>query len=144
MAVQDTVMQNGMSKVVIKISGKLMPSMPRLYWIGGDVIQAACSTNCIPLDDGSNSHQSGSEQRKVATAKPSASQRADSALTRRQSTAPISGRKTIRLSQGNQLVRNDRSRAHGSGYRIRRRSLTTDEVTIDSLSASRTANTPSK
>ena len=104
MAVQDTVTHNGMSRVVIRTNGKLMPSRPRLYYTGGEVIHEARSVNCIPAVDGSKSHQRGREQSKSAMVTASASQRADSALTRKHKTAPIKGRKTIRLSQGKELV----------------------------------------
>ena len=103
-AVQDTVTQKGMRNVVINTSGKLMPSRPRLYCTGGELIQEARSTNCIPAVEESKSHQSGRESAKSATVTPSASQRADSALTSRHNRAPANGRKTIKLSQGNEVT----------------------------------------
>ena len=53
----------------------------------------------------SNNHHSGKERKKLPTVKESATQREDSALTRKQSTAPISGKNTIRLNQGNDVTK---------------------------------------
>ena len=73
--------------------------------IGGELIQDARSTNCMVAVELSNNHQSGKERTKLPTVNPSATQRDDSGLTRRQSTAPINGENTIRLNQGNDVTK---------------------------------------
>src|SRR5215813_11724948 len=80
--------------------------------MGGAVIQATCSVNCIWLACGSKSHQSGRATHRSAKVAASAIQRAADSVAKYIATAPARGSTRRSESQGKELVIDHRSRVN--------------------------------
>ena len=72
--------------------------------MGGAVIQATCSVNCIWLACGSKSHQSGRATNRSAKVAASAIHRAADSVAKYIATAPARGSTRRSESQGKELV----------------------------------------
>src|SRR6267143_3604349 len=77
--------------------------------MGGVVIQATCSVNCIWLACGSKNHQSGRATNRSARVAASAIHRAVDSATKYIAMAPARGRTRRSESQGKELVIGHRS-----------------------------------
>src|SRR5690242_8289830 len=74
--VQETRMQKGIKNAVMRNKGRLIPSSPTLYSIGGEEIQETRSTNCMLEIPVSKAHQRGSAKMNTSRVQPNVSQRA--------------------------------------------------------------------